>query len=568
MTPPDPWWKSAVVYQIYPRSFADSDGDGIGDLRGVIAHLDHLAGLGVDALWLSPVYRSPMDDNGYDISDYEDIDPLFGTLADFDELVASLHQRGIKLVMDLVVNHTSDEHRWFQESRDPASPKRDWYVWRPARPGHTPGTPGAEPTNWASFFGGSGWEFDERSGEYYLHLFSPKQPDLNWENPQVRRAIHSMMNRWVDRGVDGFRMDVINLISKRYPLVDGLVEPGVDLSYQVELVTNGPRLIEFLEEMNLAVGITERQLLSVGEMILVDVVQARDYTSQYHPRLGMVFTFEHVSLDQVPGVSKFDLRPLHLPDLKRNLAVWQDGLAEEGWNSLYWENHDQPRAVSRFGDDRPEHRVTSAKTLGTVLHLHRGTPYIYQGQELGLTNAGFTSIDSYVDIESRGHFEQARDAGVPEETILAGLAAKSRDNARTPMPWSDAPHGGFTTGTPWLPLNASYPEINARQAVADQGSVYHHYRRLIALRHGHEVIRTGRFELLLPEDEKLWVFTRTLGDQVVLVLANMSATAVGVPLAELPPVHGAQLLLGTGDDESRDLQSLQPWESRVYLLQP
>ena len=568
MTAADPWWKSAVVYQIYPRSFADSDGDGIGDLRGIIEHLDHLAGLGVDVVWLSPVYRSPMDDNGYDIADYEDIDPLFGTMADFDELVAGLHRRGIRLVMDLVVNHTSDEHPWFQESRDPSSPKRDWYVWRPAREGRTPGEPGAEPTNWASFFGGSGWTWDERSGEYYLHLFSRKQPDLNWENPQVRRAVHAMMNRWVDRGVDGFRMDVINLISKRHPLADGLVQPGVELSYQVELVTNGPRLVEFLEEMNLAVGITERELFSVGEMILVDVAHARDYTSQYHPRLGMVFTFEHVSLDQAPGVSKFDLRPLHLPDLKRNLALWQDGLAEEGWNSLYWDNHDQPRAVSRFGDDRPEFRVASAKTLGTVLHLHRGTPYIYQGQELGMTNAGFTSIEQYVDIESRGYFELARGRGVDEETILAGLAAKSRDNARTPMAWSDAPNAGFTTGTPWLPLNANHTEINAAAAVADQGSVYHHYRRLIALRHEHEVVRKGRFELLLPDDQKLWVFTRTLGADVVLVLANCSSGAVSVPVADLPPVGGATLLLGTGHDESRDLQSLQPWESRVYLLRP
>ena len=385
------WWKSAVVYQIYPRSFSDSDGDGIGDVRGIIDRLDHLADLGVDVIWLSPIYRSPQDDNGYDISDYTDIDPLFGSLADVDELIAALHRRGMKLVMDLVVNHTSDEHPWFVESRDPASPKRDWYVWRPPREGFAAGSPGAEPTNWGSYFMGPAWELDERSGEYFLHLFSRKQPDLNWENPEVRSAVFEMMNWWVDRGVDGFRMDVINLISKTLPLADGVPAPGLGgLCYDPRLVSDGPRLEEFLKEMNAAVGITARQLFTVGEMLAVDVEHARRYTAQDADELGMVFTFEHMDLDQQPGLSKFDLKPLHLPDLKANLARWQHGMADDGWNSLYWNNHDQPRIVSRFGDDSDEFRVTSAKTLGTVLHMLRGTPYVYQGEELGMTNAGFS----------------------------------------------------------------------------------------------------------------------------------------------------------------------------------
>ena len=558
-----PWWSSAVVYQIYPRSFCDSDGDGIGDLRGIIGKLDYLADLGIDVLWLSPVYASPQDDNGYDISDYDAIDPLFGTLADFDELATGLHDRGIRLVMDLVVNHTSDEHAWFVESRDPASPKRDWYHWRPAREGFEPGTPGAEPTNWASFFGGSGWAYDEASGEYYLHLFSPKQPDLNWENPEVREAVYAMMRRWVDRGVDGFRMDVINLISKTLPLADGRQEQGAPYSYEVERVANGPRMIEFLEEMNAAVGIDERQLFTVGEMVLCDADRARAYTSREHPRLGMVFTFEHMSLDQ-GGFSKFDLRPLHLPELKKNLAHWQTALADDGWNSLYWENHDQPRVVSRFGDDSPGHRVAAAKAWATVLHLHKGTPYVYQGEEIGMTNAGFTSIDDYRDIESLNFYHEAVGAGADPAAVLAGLGLKSRDNARTPIPWgSDEPSYGFTRGTPWLSLNANADTINVQAALAASDGVLEHYKRLIALRHELEVVQLGRFELLLADDPKLWVFTRTLSSETVLVVANMSSEACGVPVDELPRLGEAELLLG---GSGGDIQTLDPWEARVYLI--
>lgn len=561
----EPWWKSAVVYQIYPRSFRDSDGDGVGDLRGILGKVDYLAALGVDVVWLSPVYRSPMDDNGYDISDYDDIDPLFGTLADFDALVAALHRRGIRLVMDLVVNHTSDEHPWFVESRSSRSnPKRDWYWWRPAREGHTPGEPGAEPYNWGSFFGGSGWAFDAESGEYYLHLFSRKQPDLNWENPEVRAEIYAMMRRWVARGVDGFRMDVINLISKPVPLVDGRPTPGLPYSQDIEMVVNGPRLTEFLEEMNREVGISASELFTVGEMVLCDPAHAREYTSQHHDRLGMVFTFEHMSLDNEPGASKWAIRPLHLPDLKKNLAAWQEALADEGWNSLYWNNHDQPRVVSRFGDDSPAHRVASAKALATVLHLHRGTPYVYQGEEIGMTNAGFTSLAQYQDVESLGFAAEAAHWGFSEQQLLAALAAKSRDNARTPMCWSGGPGAGFSTGSPWLPINTQAHAINVERALADPDSVWHHYRELIELRHNFEVVREGRFALLLPDDEKLWVFTRTLTTQVLLVVANMSSELASVPVAELPDLSEAQLLLG---GTHSDIQTLEPWEARVYLIE-
>ena len=561
----DVWWKSAVVYQIYPRSFADSDGDGIGDLRGVLSHLDHLQALGVDVLWLSPVFASPQDDNGYDISDYYAIDPLFGTLADVDELIAGLHARGMKLVMDLVVNHTSDEHSWFAESRDPASDKRDWYWWRPAREGFEPGSEGAEPTNWGSFFGGSAWQFDEASGQYYLHLFSRKQPDLNWENPDVRAAVYAMMNWWVDRGVDGFRMDVINLISKTLPLADGALTPGFPYSQEITRLANGPRLTEFLEEMNVAVGITERQLFTVGEMLASTPAHAREYTSQFHPRLGMVFTFEHMSLDQEPGANKFALKKLHLPDLKRNLALWQDGLADEGWNSLYWENHDQPRVISRFGDDSPRHRVACAKAWATVLHLHKGTPYVYQGEEIGMINAGFTTIEQYADIEAKGWHAMATAAGTPSDAILAGLGVKGRDNARTPIPWSAGPGGGFTTGTPWLPLNADADVVNVDAAVAEPDGVWQHYRELIRLRHELEVVRKGRFELLLPDDEKLWVFTRRLAGEVLLVVANMTSELAGLPMAELPSLEDAEVVLGASAASS-DVQTLKPWEARVYRL--
>jgi oligo-1,6-glucosidase len=560
---PVDWWRSAVVYQVYPRSFADSDGDGVGDIPGVTSRLDYLRELGVDVVWLSPVYASPMDDNGYDISDYQSVDPLFGTLDDLDVLLEGLHRRGMRLVMDLVVNHTSDEHPWFEESRDPESPKRDWYWWRAPRPGHEPGSPGAEPTNWESAFSGPAWEYDERSGEYFLHLFSRKQPDLNWENPEVRAAVCSMMRWWVDRGVDGFRMDVINLISKS-GLTDGALPPGRVLAPALESVANGPRLHEFLHEMNRDVGLGAKHLLTVGEMPGSTLQLARDVTDPARGELDMVFTFEHVQLDQLPGSDKWALVPLPLPVLKGNLDTWQRGLAEVGWNSLYWDNHDQPRAVSRFGDDSPEHRVASAKTLATVLHLHKGTPYVYQGEELGMTNAHFSDITQYQDIEALNHYRDALSIGQASDAVLASLAAKSRDNARTPMQWDDTPEAGFTDGKPWLPVNPNKDEINAAAALADPESVFHHYRRLIELRHREPVVVDGRFELLLPEHEQLWAFTRTWGEDVLLVLANCSSRATTVPELDVPDRTDATVLLATHADGSP--AELRPWESRVYRL--
>jgi oligo-1,6-glucosidase len=561
---PTDWWKSAVVYQIYPRSFADSNGDGMGDIPGIASRLDYLAELGIDVVWLSPVYTSPMDDNGYDISDYQDVDPMFGTLEDLDLLIAGLHQRGIKIVMDLVVNHTSDEHPWFIESRDPDSPKRDWYWWRPARPGFEPGTEGAEPTNWEAAFSGSAWQFDERSGEYYLHIFSTKQPDLNWENPEVRRAIYDMMNWWVDRGVDGFRMDVINLISKQ-ELVDGVPAPGRTRVSSFDFTANGTRLDEFLAEMNAEVGLDARNLLTVGEMPGSTIETARRATDPANHELNMVFTFEHVRLDSRPGGSgKFDLAPLSLPALKKNLNEWQLALSDVGWNSLYWDNHDQPRAVSRFGDDGPEHRVNSAKTLATVQHMHKGTPYIYQGEELGMTNTYFTAIEHYRDIESLNYHAAALSLGMEVEAVLHSLSVKSRDNARTPMQWDDTSHAGFTEGIPWLPVNPNYLTINAAAAVEDLDSVFHHFRKLIELRHDHPVVVHGRFELLLGDHEQIWALRRTLDDQVLLMIANCSSQPTSVPGDAIPDPTGAEVLLAThGDSASLELE---PWESRIYLL--
>jgi oligo-1,6-glucosidase len=568
---PEDWWKSAVVYQIYPRSFADSDGDGVGDLRGIIGRLDYLAALGVDVLWLSPVYRSPQDDNGYDISDYEDVDPMFGSMADLEELIAGVHERGMKIVMDLVVNHTSDEHPWFLEARSSRdNPKRDWYWWRPARPGREPGTPGAEPTNWESFFSGPAWEYDEASGEYYLHLFSRKQPDLNWENPQVREAVYAMMRRWLERGVDGFRMDVINLISKQLnddgSLPDGVVRGGGALGDGTPFVMNGPRIHEFLQEMHREV-LAGRNLITVGETPGATVADAIRYTDPEPGEVNMVFTFEHVDMDSVPGGSKWDLAPLRWSDLKANFSAWQEGLAEVGWNSLYWNNHDQPRIVSRWGDDGV-HRETSAKSLGTVLHLLRGTPYVYQGEEFGMTNAHFTSVSQYQDIESVNWAAEAAARGVPEESIVRSLATKSRDNARTPVQWDASANAGFTTGTPWLTVNPNHTAINAEAAVADPGSVFHHYRRLIELRHTEPVVVHGDYRLLLPADEQVFAYVRALEGERLLVIANLAGQAVEVDLGEDGDLLAGEVLVTTHDDGAAPTGTrlaLAPWESRAIL---
>lgn len=541
-----PWWTGAVVYQVYPRSFQDSDGDGVGDLRGVLQRIDHLVELGVDVVWFSPVYRSPQDDNGYDISDYQDVDPLFGTLEDLDEVVEALHAHGIKVVMDLVVNHTSDEHPWFVESRSSVgSPKRDWYWWRPARTGTAPGTPGAEPTNWGSFFSGPAWEYDEATGEYYLHLFSRKQPDLNWENPQVREAVYAMMRWWLDRGVDGFRMDVINLISKVVAadgsLADGPVTHGTLGDGSAQYV-HGPRLHEYLREMHHAVFDGRRDgLLLVGETPGATVEDGLLFTDPARRELDMVFTFEHVGLDHGPG-GKYDPVPLDLRDLKVVLGRWQTGLADVGWNALYWDNHDQPRIVSRFGDDA-EHRRESATMLATVLHLHRGTPYVYQGEELGMTNAPLRAVEDLRDIEAVRYVEQMRALGhVAEEHVLAGVAAMGRDNARTPVQWDASPHAGFTTGEPWLPVHPNHRTVNAEAERADPTSVFHHYRRLIALRHDDPVVRLGDFTMLLPEHPHVYAFTRSLDGDALLVLGSFTPDE---QVVDVDPVwDGAEVVLG------------------------
>lgn len=546
-----------MVYQIWPRSFADSDSDGIGDLGGILARLDYLADLGVDVVWLSPVYPSPQDDFGYDISDYQDIDPLYGTLAQFDGLLEAVHERGMRLILDVVLNHTSDEHPWFVESRcGPDSPKRDWYWWR------------QRPNNWRSFFSEPAWTLDAGSGEYYLHLFSAKQPDLNWENPQVRQAIYAMLRWWLDRGVDGFRMDVINMVSKDPALPDGWVPPGESLGHGFPHFLYGPRIHEYLQEMHREVfGGREGTFLTVGEMPGVSVEQARRYTDPARGEVDMVFQFDHVGLDHGPG-GKYDVRPLDLRALKASFGHWQRGLAEVGWNSLYWDNHDQPRIVSRWGDDG-EHRTRSAKALAALLHLHRGTPFIYQGEELGMTNYPFASLEEIVDIEGLNYAREALQSGADACDVLDAVRARGRDNARTPMQWDDGPDAGFTTGTPWLPVNPNYTTVNAAAQRDDPESVLGHYRRLVELRHTLPVVVHGDFTMLMPDDAQVYAFTRRWQDTELLVLVNVSGEPATAVLGELDRWTDAELMLGGPDPTLPSVDSpagsvgLQPWEHRV-----
>jgi oligo-1,6-glucosidase len=556
------WWQSAVVYQIYPRSFADSSGNGVGDIPGILRRLDHLEYLGIDVLWLSPVYPSPMDDGGYDISDYEDVDPEFGTLADLDELIAALHERGIKIIMDLVVNHTSDEHPWFKESRsDRDNPKRDWYWWRPPRDGRTGGEPGAEPNNWGSFFSGPAWQYDERTGDYYLHLFSKSQPDLNWENPEMRQAVYAMMRWWLDRDVDGFRMDVIDMISKDTSLPDGTVRPGEEYGDLGPFVIDGPRVHEFLQEMHREVfaGV-DRPLLLVGETPGVTVEEARRFTAPDSHELDMVFQFEHMQVDR--GASKWDVLPFDVRLLKNVMAKWQHGLAGVGWNSLYWDNHDQPRVVSRFGDDG-RYRKRSAKALATVLHLQRGTPYVYQGEEIAMTNYPFASIEEFRDIESINYYQQSVAEGEDPEAVLASLRAMSRDNGRTPMQWDDTPNAGFTDGEPWIATNPNYKEVNVAAESGDPDSVLEHYRRLIRLRHEEPAVAYGDFAMVVPDDPKLYAFTRSYEGVDLLVVANFSEDGAVIPGTVADDWVDAELVLCNLDGE-RDGLRMEPWESRIY----
>lgn len=513
------WWKEAVVYQIYPRSFKDSNGDGIGDLRGIIEKLDYLQELGVDVVWLSPVYKSPNDDNGYDISDYQDIMDEFGTLADWDELLHEMHARGMKLVMDLVVNHTSDEHHWFIESRKSKdNPYRDYYIWRP-------GKDGKEPNNWQSFFSGSAWQYDEATGEYYLHLFSKKQPDLNWENEKVREEIFNMMTWWLDRGIDGFRMDVINLLSKVEGLPDAPVtNPNDRYQWGGQYFVNGPKLMDYLREMKEKV-LSKYDIMTVGETPMVTTDDAIRFTNEQDGVMNMLFQFEHMDVDSKPGspLGKWDIQPWKLTDLKKIMSKWQVELHRKGWNSLYLENHDQPRSVSRFGDDKT-YRVESAKMLATWLHMMQGTPYIYQGQEIGMTNVSFPSIEYYRDVETINLWNDVVvNKGYDPDKILKAIHYRGRDNARTPMQWDATEHAGFTTGTPWINVNPNYRDINVEQALKDENSVFHYYKKLIRLRKEHPIIVYGSYELLLEDDEQIYAYVRKFNDEQLLVITNFSS---------------------------------------------
>ena len=558
---PTQWWKESVVYQIYPRSFKDSNGDGIGDLRGIIEKLDYLKELGTDVVWLSPVYKSPNDDMGYDISDYQDIMDEFGTMTDWEDLLAGLHARGIKLVMDLVVNHSSDEHPWFVESRKSKNnPYRDYYIWRP-------GKHGQEPNNWISFFSGSAWQYDQATDEYYLHLFTKKQPDLNWENPQLRKAVFDMMRWWLDKGVDGFRMDVINLISKVPGLPDATgMMPG-RYQWGGEYFVHGPRLLEFLTEMKQQV-LSHYDILTVGEMPMLTTEQAVRITNEDSGMLNMLFQFEHMDLDTDPGLmlNKWGVKKLDLLDLKRSMSRWQKELEHKGWNSLYLSNHDQPRALSRFGDDG-QYRVESAKLLATFLHMLQGTPYVYQGEELGMTNVRFESISNYRDVETLNIYHELVDKrGLAKQDVLAMIYAKGRDNARTPMQWDESPNAGFSTGHPWLQVNPNYDTINAKQALADPNSIFYYYQQLIRLRKSMPIIVHGSYDLL-PDDSDIYAYTRILGDEKLLVILNFGKGTPTFTLPEAMPTHDWSLLIANYPvDPAGQIGKigLRPYEARVY----
>ena len=546
------WWKEAVIYQIYPRSFADSNGDGIGDLNGITAHLDYLETLGIDVIWLSPVYKSPNDDNGYDISDYRDIMDDFGTMEDFDRLLAEAHRHHIRIVMDLVVNHTSDEHAWFIESRSSReNPHRDYYIWKEPKDGK-------EPNNWGACFGGSAWELDEHTGMYYLHCFSRKQPDLNWENPKVRDEVFDMMNWWCEKGIDGFRMDVISMISKDPSFPDGPVEDGLYGSL-APYVCNGPHVHEYLQEMNRRV-LSHYDLLTVGEAAGVTIEEAQKYANNDGTELGMVFQFEHVELVKGP-IGKWSYQKPKLRDFRRVMNKWQYELEGKAWNSLFLDNHDQPRFVSRFANDSEQYRVVSAKMIATCLHMLKGTPYVYQGEELGMTNAYFDRLEDYRDIESINAFHQYVDSGlVTAEDMMRYLKEISRDNARTPMQWDDSRNAGFTTGTPWINVNPNYPKINAQAAVADPDSVFHYYQELIRLRHTLPVIVYGKFEGLLEDSETIYAYRRLLDGQVLTVACNFTDQEQACDLCEDP---AARELIS--NYKTHKTGTLQPYEARVIL---
>ncbi|MFM4959931.1 alpha,alpha-phosphotrehalase [Aeromonas caviae] len=549
-----PWWQSAVIYQIYPKSFQDSGARGTGDLKGIMARLDYLKTLGVDALWLTPVYVSPQVDNGYDIADYLNIDPAYGTMSDFEALLAAAHARGIRIVMDIVVNHTSTEHAWFKSALgDKHSPYRDYYIWKDP-------VDGGVPNNWQSKFGGSAWELDPATGQYYLHLFAREQADLNWENPAVRAEVKKIIHFWAKKGVDGFRLDVINLISKDQAFPDDEVGDGR------RFYTDGPRIHEFLQDVSRDV-FAPVGAMTVGEMSSTSLEHCQRYGALDGSELSMVFNFHHLKVDY-PGGDKWTKAPFDFLELKRIFNHWQSGMHGKGWSALFWCNHDQPRIVSRFGDE-DEHRVVAAKMLASTLHGLQGTPYIYQGEEIGMTNPGYQHIDDYQDVESRNIFAIKQAEGMSEAEILAILGAKSRDNSRTPMQWSAAANAGFTSGTPWLKPAANYPEINAEAALADQHSVFWHYRDLIALRKAHPIFTQGDYQELLTGHPQIWAYARRADDQTLLVVSNFYGEPVEFALpAELQSGEG-RLLLGNYPDSPARPQSckLRPYESLIWLME-
>ncbi|MEB3751603.1 alpha,alpha-phosphotrehalase [Geobacillus sp. FSL W8-0032] len=556
-----PWWKKAVVYQIYPKSFRDTNGDGIGDLLGVIEKLDYLKELGVDVIWLTPIYASPQRDNGYDISDYFRIHPEYGTMDDFDRLLREVHARGMKLVMDMVVNHTSTDHEWFQQARaSKTNPYRSFYIWRDPKPD------GGPPTNWQSKFGGSAWEYDEQTGQYYLHLFDVTQADLNWENEELRRRLYDMMHFWLKKGVDGFRLDVINLLSKdqRFLDDDGSIPPGDGRRFY----TDGPRIHEFLQEMNREV-FSKYDIMTVGEMSSTTIDHCIRYTNPENHELNMTFNFHHLKVDY-PNGEKWAVAPFDFLALKRILSEWQVRMYEGGgWNALFWCNHDQPRIVSRYGDDGTYWKE-SAKMLATTIHLMQGTPYIYQGEEIGMTDPKFTDIRDYRDVESLNMYRILRAQGKSEQEVIDILQRKSRDNSRTPMQWDDSPHAGFTSGTPWIRVADNYQRINVKQALADRDSIFYHYKRLIELRKQYDIITTGRYELLLADDPHLFAYMRHGDREKLLVVNNFYPVETTFVLPEEAGANDCtgELLLANYSDAPTDFRCmrLRPYESVVYLL--
>ena len=548
------WWKRSVIYQIYPRSFADSNGDGIGDLNGITAHLDYLKELGIDVIWLSPVYQSPNADNGYDISDYRQIMQDFGTMEDFDRMLAEAHKRGIRIIMDLVVNHTSDQHRWFVESRSGVdSPYRDYYIWKEGRDGQ-------EPNNWGADFGGSAWSLDEKSGMYYLHCFSPQQPDLNWENEKVRNEVYDMMKWWLDKGIDGFRMDVISMISKDQSFPDGPVENGLYGNHK-PFVCNGPRVHEFLREMNEKV-LSKYDIMTVGEALGATLEDARLYAGEDTHELNMIFHFEHVSLgEKVNG--KWTCKRVPLKELRAVLNKWQTGLEGTGWNSLYWDNHDQPRAVSRFGNDSPLYREVSAKMLAICLHMMKGTPYIYQGEEIGMTNPYFDRLEDYRDVESIHAYEELTESGlVGREEMMQCLKVISRDNARTPMQWNKQRHAGFTEGIPWISVNSNYLSINAEDERKKPDGVFACYQKLIRLRKEMDIVVYGEFRGLMEESDSIYAYERLWKGERLLVVCNFTEEEQACPLLE--DAGQAEEIISNYKEHKACV--LQPYEARVLLF--